>query len=116
MILRSQGRHVSVGRIKPSTALLPGDEVRVLTERKPEPEHSVSVHEEHSEHNVQHVLEEIDEERRLRVLVGVETTQREDVDGETDQPDGQSGECAGGVGRGGRTEVSVLQQGDDDRP
>jgi len=37
-ILRSQGRHVSVGRIKPSTALLAGDEVRVLTERKPEPE------------------------------------------------------------------------------
>ncbi len=37
-IQRTQGRHVSVGRIKPSTALLPGDEVRVLTERKPEPE------------------------------------------------------------------------------
>jgi 23S rRNA pseudouridine1911/1915/1917 synthase len=37
-ILRTQGRHVSVGRVKPSTALLPGDEVCVLTERKPEPE------------------------------------------------------------------------------
>ncbi|MEN9722243.1 MAG: hypothetical protein RJB38_229, partial [Pseudomonadota bacterium] len=37
-IERTQGRHVSVGRLKPSTALLAGDEVRVLTERKPEPE------------------------------------------------------------------------------
>ncbi|NDD90942.1 RluA family pseudouridine synthase [bacterium] len=37
-INRHQGRHVSVGRLKPSTALLPGDEVRVLTERKPEPD------------------------------------------------------------------------------
>ena len=37
-IERRQGKHVSVGKLKASTALLPGDEVRVLTERKPEPD------------------------------------------------------------------------------
>jgi len=37
-IKRSQGPHLSVGRTKPSYQLIPGDEVLVLTERKPEPE------------------------------------------------------------------------------
>ncbi|MFZ9596683.1 MAG: RluA family pseudouridine synthase [Bdellovibrionia bacterium] len=35
---RNQGRHVQVGQLKPSYQLIPGDEVLVLTERKPEPE------------------------------------------------------------------------------
>ncbi len=35
---RNQGPHVMVGRLKPGTQLLPGDEVLVLSERKPEPE------------------------------------------------------------------------------
>lgn len=35
---REQGPHLTVGRLKPSLQLLVGDEVRVLTERKPEPE------------------------------------------------------------------------------
>ena len=34
---RSQGPHVAVGRLKPGLQLLGGDEVLVLTERKPEP-------------------------------------------------------------------------------
>src|SRR5690242_3439972 len=34
---RSQGPHVQVGRLKPSTQLIAGDEVLVLSERKPEP-------------------------------------------------------------------------------
>ncbi len=36
-IFRNQGSHVPVGRLKPSLGLLPGDEVQVLSERKPEP-------------------------------------------------------------------------------
>jgi 23S rRNA pseudouridine1911/1915/1917 synthase len=35
---RSQGPHVAVGRLKPGLQLLGGDEVLVLSERKPEPE------------------------------------------------------------------------------
>lgn len=35
---RSQSTHLNLGRIKPSFQLIAGDEVRVLTERKPEPE------------------------------------------------------------------------------
>ncbi|MGK5083382.1 RluA family pseudouridine synthase [Bdellovibrionota bacterium FG-1] len=35
---RNQGPHVSVGRLKPSTQLIGGDEVLVVSERKPEPE------------------------------------------------------------------------------
>lgn len=35
---RPQGPHLTVGRLKPSSQLVPGDEVLVLTERKPEPE------------------------------------------------------------------------------
>ena len=35
---RSQGPHVAVGRLKPSYQLLAGDEVLVLSERRPEPE------------------------------------------------------------------------------
>lgn len=34
---RSQGPHVIVGRIKPATQLIAGDQVLVLSERKPEP-------------------------------------------------------------------------------
>jgi 23S rRNA pseudouridine1911/1915/1917 synthase len=37
-IERNQGPHLSVGRLKPSTQLVEGDEVLVMTERKPEPE------------------------------------------------------------------------------
>lgn len=37
-IQRSQGPHLTVGRLKPSLQLLVGDEIQVLTERKPEPE------------------------------------------------------------------------------
>ena len=35
---RNQGRHMTVGRLKPSTQLVPGDQVLVKTERKPEPD------------------------------------------------------------------------------
>ncbi len=35
---RSQGPHLTVGRLKPGTQLIPGDEVLVLSERKAEPE------------------------------------------------------------------------------
>jgi 23S rRNA pseudouridine1911/1915/1917 synthase len=34
---RSQGPHLTVGKLKPSSQLIPGDEVLVLSERKPEP-------------------------------------------------------------------------------
>src|SRR6476659_2145101 len=37
-VRRTQGPHLTVGRPKPSSQLIPGDEVLVLTERKPEPE------------------------------------------------------------------------------
>ncbi len=37
-VRREQGPHLSVGRLKPSSQLVPGDEVLVLSERKPEPE------------------------------------------------------------------------------
>lgn len=37
-IKREQGPHLTVGKLKPSSQLLPGDEVLVLSERKPEPE------------------------------------------------------------------------------
>src|SRR6185437_4079646 len=37
-IKRTQGPHLTVGGLKPSYQLIPGDEVLVLTERKPEPE------------------------------------------------------------------------------
>ncbi len=37
-VRRNQGPHLTVGRPKPSSQLIPGDEVLVLTERKPEPE------------------------------------------------------------------------------
>lgn len=37
-IRRTQGPHVTVGRLKPSSQLLYGDEVLVMSERKPEPE------------------------------------------------------------------------------
>jgi 23S rRNA pseudouridine1911/1915/1917 synthase len=37
-ILRRQGPHLQVGKLKPSTQLIEGDEVQVLSERKPEPE------------------------------------------------------------------------------
>jgi 23S rRNA pseudouridine1911/1915/1917 synthase len=36
-VRRNQGPHLTVGRPKPSSQLIPGDEVLVLTERKPEP-------------------------------------------------------------------------------
>jgi len=35
---REQSPHLSVGKLKPSSQLIPGDEVLVLSERKPEPE------------------------------------------------------------------------------
>jgi 23S rRNA pseudouridine1911/1915/1917 synthase len=35
---RSQGPHLTVGRLKPGLQLIPGDEILVLSERKPEPE------------------------------------------------------------------------------
>ncbi|OFZ22108.1 MAG: hypothetical protein A2X94_08765, partial [Bdellovibrionales bacterium GWB1_55_8] len=38
LIQRTQGPHVSVGRLKASTQLIGGDEVLVVSERKPEPE------------------------------------------------------------------------------
>jgi 23S rRNA pseudouridine1911/1915/1917 synthase len=37
-IQRTAGAHLTIGRIKPSLQLVVGDEVQVLTERKPEPE------------------------------------------------------------------------------
>jgi len=37
-VLRNQSPHLTVGRLKPGTQLVPGDEVRLLSERKPEPE------------------------------------------------------------------------------
>ena len=37
-IRRTQGPHLSVGKLKPSLQLIAGDEVLVLSERKPEPE------------------------------------------------------------------------------
>jgi 23S rRNA pseudouridine1911/1915/1917 synthase len=37
-VKRAQGPHLSVGKLKPSSQLIPGDEVLVLSERKPEPE------------------------------------------------------------------------------
>lgn len=37
-VRRDQGPHVRFGTAKPSSQLIPGDEVLVLTERKPEPE------------------------------------------------------------------------------
>ena len=37
-LTRNQGPHVSVGRLKPGLQLIAGDEVLVLSERKPEPE------------------------------------------------------------------------------
>src|SRR4051812_28593948 len=36
-IQRSQGPHLTVGKPKPSSVLLPGDQVLVLSEKKPEP-------------------------------------------------------------------------------
>jgi len=36
-VKRAQGPHLQIGRTKPSSQLIPGDEVLVLTERKPEP-------------------------------------------------------------------------------
>ncbi len=36
-VRRNQGPHLTVGRPKPSSHLVPGDEVLVMTERKPEP-------------------------------------------------------------------------------
>jgi 23S rRNA pseudouridine1911/1915/1917 synthase len=37
-VRRTQGPHLQFGKAKPSSQLIPGDEVLVLTERKPEPE------------------------------------------------------------------------------
>ncbi|MGZ3686813.1 MAG: RluA family pseudouridine synthase [Bdellovibrionota bacterium] len=37
-VKRTAGPHMTVGKLKPSSQLVPGDEVLVLTERKPEPE------------------------------------------------------------------------------
>lgn len=37
-VQRNQGPHVKAGKLKPSYQLIPGDEVLVLTEKKPEPE------------------------------------------------------------------------------
>src|SRR5690606_1604445 len=37
-VRRTQGPHLQVGRLKPSFQLIAGDEVLVLSERKPEPE------------------------------------------------------------------------------
>ncbi len=37
-VRRIQGPHLTVGKPKPSSQLIPGDEVLVLTERKPEPD------------------------------------------------------------------------------
>lgn len=37
-VKRDQGPHLQFGRMKPSAQLIPGDEVLVLTERKPEPD------------------------------------------------------------------------------
>lgn len=37
-VRRTQGPHLTLGKTKPSSQLIPGDEVLVLTERKPEPE------------------------------------------------------------------------------
>lgn len=36
-VQRNQGPHLTLGRMKPSAHLIPGDEVLVMTERKPEP-------------------------------------------------------------------------------
>ncbi len=36
-VSRNQGPHVTIGRLKPGTSLIAGDEVLVLSERKPEP-------------------------------------------------------------------------------
>ena len=37
LVQREQGPHVSLGRLKSSTCLLPGDQVLVVSDRKPEP-------------------------------------------------------------------------------
>src|SRR4051794_29800638 len=37
-VRRDQGAHLTVGRLKPAMQLVPGDEVLVLSEKKPEPE------------------------------------------------------------------------------
>jgi 23S rRNA pseudouridine1911/1915/1917 synthase len=36
-VIRNQGPHLHLGKLKPSFALIPGDRVQVLTEKKPEP-------------------------------------------------------------------------------
>jgi 23S rRNA pseudouridine1911/1915/1917 synthase len=43
-VKRDQGPHVTFGRMKPSSQLIPGDEVLVLTEKKPEPEVNFNYH------------------------------------------------------------------------
>ena len=37
-VKRDQGPHLTLGRAKPSSSLVPGDEVLVMTERRPEPD------------------------------------------------------------------------------
>ena len=59
--------------------------------------------------DVDHVLDDVDDERRARVVVGVEAAQREQVDGEADEPDGEAAEGARRVERVRRGELAVLR-------
>src|SRR6478736_4170728 len=72
--------------------------------------------EDRGEHDVQRVLEAVDDEGRLRVAKRIEAAQRVEVDREGHDADGEPAKGVGGEHRVGVAEEAVLEQTDDDLP
>ena len=81
-----------------------------------EAEDAVAADEGEREDDVEHVLHDVDDERRARVLVGVEAAQHEQVHREADQPEGEAAEGPRRVVGVGGGVLAVLQERADDRP
>ena len=84
-------------------------------ERQPEAEDSVAIDEDDREHDVDHVLDDVDDERRACVVVGVEAAQDEQVHREPDQPEREAAERPRCRERVVGAVLAVLEEGADDR-
>ena len=82
----------------------------------PEAEQTESVDEHERQHDVDEVLADVDDERRARVLVGVEHAEHEQVDREADQAEREAAERAGREQRVLGGDVAVLERRADDGP
>ena len=65
---------------------------------------------------VDQVLAEVEHERRACIVVRIEHVEHEQVHGEADQAQRETGECSGRLQRVGRGDIPVLERNADDRP